>query len=175
MKKIYLTFILGIILLAGSFAIITLPNGDKQLTESEFSNLTDTQIENYLTNNLNFKNFTVEGDKIWITYGSTGMYKELINGTLHYVFFDQTNKYDINLQLWQYCRSKKSLLTCKNYLVDKTTITNINGTIIASTKYRANLQEERNIKNMIKERNKVKERLEVSQWGELTTLLEAFI
>ena len=117
MKKIYLTLIIGIFLLAGTMAFIILENGNILIEEDEFAQVTNNQIENYMENNLQITRYKVLNDKILIYYNLTYV-EPTQNKNESYRIFIQEKPFTINIELYNKCINKTSLSNCKSILVD---------------------------------------------------------
>lgn len=116
-KKIITIAIIGILLLAGVTAIITLENGDKIIESSELSQITDNQIANYMNNSLQITRHKLLNKKIIVYYNIT--YLEPMHVNNSYRVFTQEKPFFISIELWKKCLNKTTKSTCKNLLVDR--------------------------------------------------------
>lgn len=117
-KKILITLILGILSIAGIFGYVVLDNGNIMLEDSEFSQVTNQQIANYMEHNLVITRYTKDNEKIKIYYNIT--YVEPTHDENNsYRVFTQEKGFAIGLDLWSKCLNLTSQSNCKNILVDR--------------------------------------------------------
>lgn len=106
-------------MLSGAIAIITLPNGDKILSDEELADVTNNQIRNYMENNLEITRHKLLDEKIIVYYNVT--YLEPTHVDNSYKVFTQEKPFKISKELWEKCINKTTNQNCRDYLVDRET------------------------------------------------------
>lgn len=130
MNKIII-MLLGIFLLTGVTAIVTLSNGNKILSDDELASKTDEQIQSYMENNLEMTRYKLLDEKIIVYYNITyvepshsSYFDNSTNETIDkpYRVFTQEKPFTISKEIWEKCTNKTTKQNCRDYLVDRETV-----------------------------------------------------
>lgn len=102
---------MGIMLLALMFGV----NGDLILSEEQFGNLSNQQIQNYMTNQFVYTHYDIDTSAIYIYYSIAVIEPTHVNDT--YRVFNVDYRTDVTLSNINLCLNNYNLNVCYNNLV----------------------------------------------------------